>query len=219
MKLKSKTIISIIILAFTFSNITDAFAQDTRDVTAKVKRGIKLSGGLAYITADNDPPLTIVEESYVGNLEFGFLYEAMITGNFGLRPELLYSLKGGSITIDELGANEVTSDIMLHYIEVPFLATLRILPHFTLHFGPYVGFMIAGDADVDNPAQGQIVQDLDKDAFDPLDGGVVGGLEVDYSDMIFGARFYGGFQRLGEKANYLANSRNYTFNVYVGYVW
>lgn len=120
-----KKSILLILLGFLFS-ISAVQAQ---------KQGFGLRAGINSTSVDNKIAISP---------HFGAYYSIVITENFGLQPELLYSMQPTHFNI-----NNVSATRNLSYINLPVMAKIYVANGFNLQFGPYVGILASVKSDND----------------------------------------------------------------------
>lgn len=75
---------------------------------------------------------------------FGLYYNFMLSDNFGLQPELIYSIQSSNFPV-----NSVSSKRNISYFNVPVMAKVYVANGFNLQFGPYIGFLASVSSDDD----------------------------------------------------------------------
>ena len=68
----------------------------------------------------------------------GVYGKIMVTPNFGIQPELLYSGQGGTVS-----SGGVTSTSKFAYLNIPVMLRYNIVPAFNLQAGPQIGFLMS----------------------------------------------------------------------------
>lgn len=149
---------------------SSAFAQE-------IAFGVKAGANLANIS---DLPEGAETDMLIG-AHVGPLVKIPINENFSIIPELLYSMKGFKVDDDALS---------LSYLEIPIMANYQLESGLNFELGPYVGFLLAADA------EGTDV----KEFMESTDVGV--GLGLGYrleSGLGFGARYSLGLTTLNKE--------------------
>ncbi len=121
---------TIIVLSAIFI-CTFVSAQKTKQDEG-IKLGIK--GGLNISNLMGDVKDVAIRTS----IHAGLVAEVIVSDNFSIQPELLYSGQGASVTSTGGGR------IKLDYITLPVLAKFPIAKSLSLETGPQVGFLISG---------------------------------------------------------------------------
>ena len=109
-------------------------AQDMENMSFGVKGGLNVS---SVTNTDQDG---VNSKSLIG-FHVGFFSEFMISDNFAIQPELLYSAQGVKLESD--GDN---GDVKLDYINIPVMAKYYVANTFSLEFGPQIGFLVSAKA-------------------------------------------------------------------------
>ncbi|HYX06677.1 MAG TPA: porin family protein [Bacteroidales bacterium] len=209
-----KPLITGLIFFFIFSLSIDA--QESR---AGIIGGLNLS----YLSTDKANDNNIIPGFHVG--VWG---KKMITDQFGIQPEILYSAKGMKTVYssDFLGFNvtDGTTKLNLNYIDIPVYLTFNLADDFDFHLGPYVGFLMnahmSTDAQILESINVNNEDDIDRSKFNTLDAGITGGLGFSIEPMTFGFNYNIGLRQVakdgGDMENLLGNAKNNTIQVYVG---
>ena len=108
-----------------------ANAQKTKQDEG-IKIGIK--GGLNVSNLMGDVKDVAIRTS----IHAGLVAEIIVSDNFSIQPELLYSGQGASATFEGGGRYK------LDYITLPVLAKFPIAKSLSLETGPQIGFLISG---------------------------------------------------------------------------
>ncbi|CAN5120575.1 porin family protein [soil metagenome] len=99
------------------------------------KKGFGLRAGLNASNVNNEIALSP---------HFGAYYSIIITENFGLQPELLYSVQPTHFSNNSLNATR-----RLSYLNLPIMAKIYVANGLNLQFGPYIGILAAARTDDD----------------------------------------------------------------------
>jgi hypothetical protein len=99
------------------------------------KQGFGLRAGINTSNVNNEIAISP---------HFGVYYSIIITENFGLQPELLYSVQP-----THFSGNNLSSTRRLSYINLPIMAKIYVANGFNLQFGPYVGLLASARSDND----------------------------------------------------------------------
>jgi hypothetical protein len=134
------------------------------------------------------------------NARFGFnvgLYAQLFSSEvFAIQPELLYSTKGTRTTYDNLLMGEGDAKFNLNYLEVPVLAVIKLGSAAEIHFGPYWGYLLGANIDVDGDTD--TFDELDRDSFRSWDFGLAGGLGLNFGSTQIGVRYSKGLRKLAD---------------------
>jgi len=170
-----KKIITILLL--TCSVITIHAQKSKRE--EGIKLGIK--GGLNVTSLMGD----VEELSIRTSVHLGFLAEIIVSDNFSIQPELLYSGQGA--TVDATGGGR----IKLNYVTLPVLAKFPVVKGLSLEAGPQVGFLVNSKSKT-NTTNDSI------DGIKTLDFSVAAGLEYELKNgVIFQGRYTLGLTNVG----------------------
>lgn len=210
---KLKSILALALLT-SFSQV--AFSQTTD--SAKLKFGVK--GGVNFsnlYTEDVD------DNNVLAGFNLGLFARLPITQTFAIQPELSYTTKGAELEYNNAFVNG-TSTFKLNYLELPVLLVINLSENFSVHGGPYVAYLLDGEAT--NNSQGtlfDVENNLDNDDYNKFDTGLSVGIGYDTNKIGFGVRYNYGLQKVGKERNF--NGTNYTFpngknsavNLYLSY--
>lgn len=168
--MKKFTILMAIAALFTSA----AFAQE-------IAFGFKAGANLANI---GDLPEGAESFDMLIGAHVGPFVKLPINENFSIIPEILYSMKGAKMDDDALS---------LSYLEIPIMANYQLESGLNFELGPYVGFLLAADA------EGTDV----KEFMESTDFGI--GLGLGYrmeSGLGFGARYSLGLATLNKEQTF-----------------
>ena len=169
-----KIILSVVaLMAFGYAN-----AQ-----SSDMKFGVKAGFTSSNFTGDAESDGTT--GFYVGGLA-----DFMVTENFHVQPELLYSMEGAK-------------DAKLTYLRIPIMAKYYIMEGLSLQAGPELAFVAGGDSDI-------------KDNVKSLDYGlgIGGGYELS-SGLMFDARYNLGLANIVKEGDGKIGTAS--FNIGLGY--
>lgn len=195
MKRITITVFSVMALAMLITST--AFAQQSR---FGIKGGFNLSN--MYTNNVHD------ENTKIG-FHAGLFYKAAISDFFAIQPELQVTMKGAQLTF----ANDLvsgTGNFSLNYFEVPVLAVFNISKNFNIHAGAYVASLL--DVTIDNEGRVSTFdfeKELDRDNFETLDYGLVGGLGFDINQLSMGLRYEYGLNTVGKSMDFDGTSRTF----------
>lgn len=160
---------------------TSVNAQDDRDkISVGVKAGINSAN--VYDTQGEE----FNADARIGMA--GGIFVSIPIGTFlGFQPELLFSQKGYQSTYKILGDYSYTKT--LNYIDVPLLIALKPSSFVTILAGPQYSYLMKQKVVFKNPIADAVIEEkftndnLRKNTF-----GFVGGLDINLSDFVIGAR-------------------------------
>ncbi|MFV5702690.1 porin family protein [Flavobacterium sp. XS2P12] len=193
-----KKIILTVVLVFLFGFVN---AQDRKDMSFGVKGGLNIS---SITNAEEDG---VNSKSLVG-FHIGFFGEFMISDQFAIQPELLYSTQGVKLEFDgEEG------DLKVDYINVPVMAKYYLADAFSLELGPQIGFLVSSKVE-----SGGLSEDV-KDETKPIDVSLGFGANYNFAEkFMLGARYNLGLTRLQEELfPGESESKNSVFQISLGY--
>lgn len=155
------------------------------------------------------------------NARFGFhggLFGRVAAAeHLGVQAELLYSTKGTKVVYNGLIDQETTFN--LSYLELPVFVVVGLGDAFELHLGGYAGYLLASDVTTEGDL-GSGSEDLDRDNFQDLDFGLLGGIGVNVGPAQIGARYTYGLTKLGasDAADLLlGDAKNSVAQVYIAF--
>lgn len=161
--------------------------------------GVKAGANFATLSGDDAGDV----DMKVG-LHIGGVAEFMLSEQFAIQPELLFSMQGYSV--EDVNFN-------LNYINVPISAKYYFTEGFSAHLGPQIGFLMSAKAtDGDN--------DVDiKDGYSSIDYGVnIGAGYKLESGLFFNARYYFGLADIPD-TDADVKVKNSVIQVSVGYMF
>lgn len=196
-------------LAMIFCAIISVNSQETHF-------GLKAGVNLASIGGDDT-------EDVDGRTGFhvGAVAEFMLNEQFGIQPELLYSMQGAETEDSESGF-DYRYELKLDYISLPILAKYKFTPGFSVHLGPQVSYLLSAEAEYEESFGGQTISGTEdmKDFTNDIDFGVAGGLgyQLDMG-VFFNARYYLGLSNINEEGDSDYSQQNNVFQLSVGYMF
>lgn len=207
MHFKSKFFASLFLGFVLISATSVAIAQDN-----SLRVGIK--GGLNVTNL-------YVDEVDDENPRYGFhlgVYTQLFESDvFAIQPEILYSTKGTRIE-DDSDLFDATMDFNLNYIDIPVLAVFKLGEAAEIHVGPYFGYLLNANIDVDGDFDGD--DDIDRDNFKSWDYGLSAGIGFNVGPVQLGARYNYGLQKIADSdvaEEILGNSKNSNAQVFVSF--
>lgn len=191
--------------------------QTAGEATLSPKFGIKAGINLSNLYVDE-----VEDENMKLGLNAGFYAKLPITRGFSLQPELIYSNKGAKLRYDNFVLGEGEYRFNLHYVELPVMAVINVLPNFNIHAGPYVSFLAGADIkDMNDDGSIENVRDLNADNFNRFDFGVTAGLGFDIQNITLGARYNYGLTEIGKSGSLSGqltrDAKNSAISVYIGF--
>ena len=131
-------------------------------------------------------------EKYDANGKLGFATGAFVSipiGKYlGIQPELLFSQKGFTATSSVLGA-DVKLTRTTNYIDVPVFLAIKPSEMITLLVGPQYSYLMKQHDKFTNPITNiETNTDFDTDNIRKNTFCVVGGVDINLDNLVFGAR-------------------------------
>lgn len=203
MKIKIAVIAALVVVGSALSN--RVLGQSAR---AGIKGGLNVTN--LYIDEVDDE-----------NARYGFhvgVYGQFLASEaFALQPELLYSTKGNRFVSDGLIDQETKFN--LNYIDLPVLAVFKLGPSVELHAGGYVSYLLSSSISTDGDL-GSDYDELDRDNFNSVDYGLVGGIGFNVGAIQIGARYNYGLNKIANSdtaEDLLGDSKNSNGQIYVAF--
>lgn len=148
--------------------------------------GLKLgiSGANLYDDAHADD-----RKSRIGLIGGAFV-KAPLGNHFAVRPELLFSLKGGSFDFTDT----THSKVKLTYVELPISLEFNPISFLNLHAGLHAGYLLGANGS----SSGGSILDFDKEDFQDLDYGWHAGAGLDLGNIGLQFRISRGLKDIGK---------------------
>ena len=201
-----KLLLSVFVMVATSSFVS---AQD-------ISFGAKAGVNFASIGGDDTEDV----DSRTG-FHVGVVSEIMFTEQFGLQPELLYSMQGAQNEASDMGLT-VKQELKLDYISLPILAKYKFTPGFSAHLGPQVGFLINAESEYEAKYDGLTERETEdiKDYMNNIDFGIAGGLGYELNMGVFvNARYYMGLSNIFDDGDSDYSQHNNVLQLSVGYMF
>jgi hypothetical protein len=180
----NKLIKSLIIVPALFLGTT-LFAQDNADLDDRVTFGLKAGVNSSNVYDEKG-------DDFEGEAKLGFVAGAFVgipIGDFiGIQPEVLYSQKGfarsGSILLQNYQFTRTTN-----HLDIPIQLQIRPIPALTILAGPQFSYILSkkDELEINGQTSGN-VQDFDNENLRKNSLGFVGGLDINISRLVIGAR-------------------------------
>lgn len=174
------------------------FSQNSLEYGAKV--GVNFSG--FHVTSSSTT-------SYFGPQLGGFIRLSIIEEKLNLRADLLYSKKGGEITVREDNIPVYILESKLNYIDIPVLIEYEFVRNLSFSPGIQIGLLVSDDLKISDSN----IEIID-DRLNSFDFGLVGGFVYQVSERLFVETKYnyGLIKVFKEK-----RSKNSTISLALGY--
>lgn len=146
----------------------------------------------------------------IGMTAGAFVQIPLAKGRFALRPELLFTTKGGAYDFVNAGR----TDFKVNYVELPLVLEYRLLGFINLHVGGYAATLASADGTI-----GGSVVKLGKANFENFDYGWVAGTGLDIGALGIHFRISRGLQEVSTQSvnASLRNVKNATWSVALSY--
>lgn len=177
---------------YTFFLLFGLTALNAQMTDGKARLGIKagVNGSSIYDDANATD-----KKSRLGITAGVFAQIPFGKGKISLRPELLFTTKGGAYDF----ANGNRSDFKINYIELPLSIEYRLLGFINLHAGAYGSMLATADGSIEG-----IPEALKKSNFNSYDYGWHAGAGIDFGGIGLHFRLSRGLQKLdAQSANTL----------------
>lgn len=172
---------------------------------AQVSYGVRAGVNLANVSFDGGDEVPASGRA-------GFLAGVFVTIPFGplaLQPEAIYTVKGASLDLDDL-----ESDYIVDYLEVPVLARFRLGRSAYVAAGPSMAFRLRARSRI---AFGGSTEEIDlDDDVESFDLGVVGAAGLEFGRWVVDARYTHGLSDTDADASDGVTVRNRVFSVSAG---
>ncbi len=167
-----------------FIGTSSLFAQMT-DGKARLGFKVGLNGSNLY-----DDATATEKKSRTGITGGVFAQIPLLKNRFAIRPELLFTTKGGGYNI----ANEYRPDFKTNYVELPIAIEYRLLGFINLHAGGYAARLVsANGTSIFKGDQGG----LSRANFEKYDYGWLVGTGIDFGGLGLHFRISRGLQKIG----------------------
>ncbi|MBL7951231.1 MAG: PorT family protein [Flavobacteriales bacterium] len=178
------------------------------------RAGVK--GGLNLSTLYN---AKATDQNSVLGLNAGFFGRTRTEESIGLQVELLYSAKGNRTHYEGVfGLVDQTVDLNLNYLSIPALLCFRFAEQTVeIQAGGYAAYLMNANANTEGDL-GSGSEELDRDNFNTLDAGLVGGIAFNAGAVQVGARYEYGLVTLANSDNaelLLGDAKNACAQLYV----
>ena len=175
----------------------------------EIKFGVK--AGVNFATLGGD----IEDVSSRTGFHVGAVGEFMLSEQFSIQPELIYSMQGAKAEYND-GLFDVEETAKYDYLNLPIMAKYYLMEGLSLHAGPQVGFLISSKGEVESDEE-SFEGDIEDVA--SIDFGLAGGAEYELPiGLFFQARYYAGLSNAydGEGSDDYKETNN-VFSVSVGF--
>ncbi len=171
-------------------------------------------GGFNYSNLQNEGD-AVDDKNALPGFHAGVFGRIAPSNAIGIQAELLYTTKGTKLVWDGLIDQELTFN--LAYAEVPLFVVIRLGEALELHAGGYGGYLLSSKVKTDGDL-GDASEDLDRDNFNGLDYGLLGGIGFNLGAAQIGARYNYGLAKLASSDGadlILGDARNSVAQVYL----
>lgn len=212
MQVRSKFFTGLALMFLLGSFTTVAVAQDGDSDKGGMRAGIKGGLNVSNLYVDD-----VDDENPRYGFNVGVYGQIFSNDVFAIQPEILFSTKGTRTEYSELGFD---GDVKfnLNYIELPILAVFKLGDAAEIHVGPYFGYLLSANVDVDGDFDD--FEELDRDNFKAWDYGLSAGVGFNFGAAQVGARYNYGLQKLADSDaadTVLGDSKNSCAQLYVSF--
>lgn len=196
------------ILVFMLASVTQVVLAQNNSLRVGIKGGLNVSNLYVDDVDDENPKYGF----HVG--VYTQLFESDV---FAIQPEILFSTKGTRTTYDALGF-EGDAKFNLNYLDIPVLAVFKLGDAAEIHVGPYFGYLLSANTDVDGDIDS--FDELDRDNFKSWDYGLSAGVGFNVGTVQIGARYNYGLQKIAESdaaESVLGDAKNQLAQLYVSF--
>ena len=187
-------------LTLTISILLLALYSYAQGISAGVKAGLNFSNQNVSWNGSS-----IDTKAKVG-IHFGGYAVVMLIENFGIQPEILFSMQGAKYP-------DFDGKTVFNYLNIPILARYNINEMFSVHAGPQIGFLLTAKSE-----EGDGDKFDRKDEFDSIDIGGAIGVGVEWpSGINCGARYVIGFSQISKDVDDNGEFKNNVFQLYAAY--
>jgi len=197
----------ILLLLLTIGIAGHSLAQD-EESRIGIKAGFTLSNFYVDEIDDQNP-------RYGGH--FGLFAKTPVNSLLGFQSELLFSTKGANYDMSFLSYNWETQ-LNMNYIEVPLMVAIHLGDNVDVLGGVYGGYLLNVSATTSGDTD-ENYEELERDNFDALDYGLVGGIEFKLNPLIVGIRYHYGLNGIGNEGwanEYLGDAKHSALQLSAG---
>lgn len=150
------------------------------------------------------------KKSRIGITGGVFAQVPLAKGRMSLRPELLFTTKGGAYDF----FNGDRTDFKINYIELPLSLEYRLMGFINLHAGGYASLLASANGDIEG-----IPATLKRADFEAFDFGWHAGAGIDFGGIGLHFRLSRGLQNIGSEspAQLFGDLKNSTWAVTLSY--
>lgn len=158
----------------------------------------------------------ISDENARLGIHAGLFGRTALSDGLSLQAELLYSGRGSTIEYNGLLFDQSIS-FNTAYLDVPLLLAIRLGDVLELHGGGYFGYLLSSNVSTSGDL-GSASEDLDRDNFNSMDYGLLGGVGVNLGPAQIGVRYIYGLAEVAKSDGarlFLGDARNSTAQLYL----
>lgn len=190
------------------------FSSSSQNISGGIRLGMNVANTKVTTIASSITP-----DAKVGFFVGGYM-SVMLTGKFGIQPELIYSTMGStssSVLTSQGITIKATDELKFSYLSLPVMLRFNLTDNFNLQLGPQLGYLLSATETAGATGIPTISADI-KSSLNDIDFGAAAGLGVDFGKFNAGARYYLGFSNLVKNTTGSANKiSNNSIQVYIGY--
>lgn len=198
---------SILFILLTIGIAGQSLAQD-QESRLGIKGGFTLSNFYVDEIDDQNP-------RYGGHI--GLFAKVPVNSLLGFQSELLFSTKGANYDMSFLSFDWETQ-LNMNYIEMPLMAAIHLGDNVDVLGGVYGGYLLNVSATTSGDTD-ENYEELERDNFDALDYGLVGGIEFKLNPLIVGIRYHYGLNGIGNEGwanEYLGDAKHSALQLSAG---
>ncbi|MBL7913739.1 MAG: PorT family protein [Bacteroidia bacterium] len=148
-----KTLKIVLVLAISIASM--------QSVNAQIKFGPIAGLNISNISGDNSNDNSMLLGAHLGGL-----VNFSLSDNLSVEPQVLYSMKGANVEIENVVSGTETYVYRLSYLEIPIWVRYQLESGLNFQAGPHIGILLAAEFDGEDA----------KDGLNSFDFGVGGGL-------------------------------------------
>ena len=149
------------------------------------------------------------EDAASSEMTFGFAgggyIEMPVGGRISIRPEVLYSARGGKMRHSFAGT-DLKTKFDMNYLDVPVLAVMTFMDTYQVFAGPMWGFFLEGEANSDSELFGEGESDIDSDEVNSPQTGLMVGAGIRFGSFNLEARYMLGLSQTFENDEQILDS-------------
>jgi hypothetical protein len=155
-----------------------------QSVNAQIKFGPIAGLNISNISGDNTDNNSMLLGAHLGGL-----VNFSLSDNLSVEPQVLYSMKGANVEIENVVSGTETYVYRLSYLEIPIWVRYQLESGLNFQAGPHIGILLGAEFDGEDA----------KDGMNSFDFGVGGGLGYQLENGLgFGLNYYLGLANIND---------------------